>query len=714
MRLGLLIHRFFRASRPGLFFLLSVSGGEARIDFDGNGVSELWERQYEGVVPDAGDQDGDGTSNHDEGIAGTDPLDPESSLKLEISLNEDGCLLCRWEGKLGKEYRIERWVDREATWEVVSLVAPSLVNESRALVLSQVEPGIFRLRVGDLDSDGDGLTAWEEALLGMDDQDPFSVGTDGEGDFVSALRLLEASEGVTTTLGFRVGPVLPDEKMAARFLLSASFGPNDQSIDRVRELGFTGWIDEQMSLVPTKMRTELFRNGLSWRASLALQGWWRIANIAPDQLRQRMAYALSQILVVNFEGGTVVGDNPVTQSFFYDIFVNGGFGPYRDVLEQVTYSPVMGFYLSHLKNRKSDDPVNPTRFPDENFAREIMQLFTIGLWELNEDGKRKLDEAGRFIPTYDNGTITEMAKVFTGMSHSTTNNGSEATSFFNVPRGNDYWYPMKVWDEEHEPGPKSIINGVELDGTQTGEEEVQATLDALVSHDSMAPFLSRLLIQRLTSSNPSPEYLKRVSRVWNETRSNPDHLGCVLKAILLDPEALNRAPTNPFHGKVREPMVRFTSLFRAFHQPDPQVTYNSSARGLRDDFGQYPMIARSVFNFYSPNFAPNEEFRIQGKVSPELELASLSQIMLLDSRFSLTIDQRRYLNVTIDFDTELLLADDPLALLDRVDLLLTGGRLKSTTRSHILMAMQSETNLLNRVKTAVYLVSQSTDCLILD
>lgn len=706
--------RIVRAGGPVVLLFLSGLSGEGRIDFDGNGVSRLWEQRYAGVVPGVGDDDGDGTSNHDEGIAGTDPLDADSFLNVEISFPGGSGITFDWQSKSGKRYRIERWSADEADWEEVAQIAPSQADEARSLTLEGMESGIFRMAVSDVDVDGDGLTAWEEIRLGMSDNDPTSRGEENEGDYLAALRLLEDPDGFTTTEGVTLGPMRPDEKEAARFLMRASFGPTDESIARVMELGYHGWIDEQMSLTPSKMRTVMFQNGLTWRASLATVGWWRMANLSPDQLRQRMAYALSQILVVNCETGTVIGDNPITQAYYYDIFVNEGFGSYRNVLEQVTYSPVMGFYLSHLKNRKSDDPVNPTRFPDENFAREIMQLFSIGLWELNPDGTRKTDAQGRFIPTYGNETITEMAKVFTGMSHTRVQNGRVATSFYEIPQGNDYWYPMKVWDEEHEPGPKSIINGVELDGTQTGEEEVQATLDALMTHDSMAPFLSRLLIQRLTSSNPSPAYLRRVSRVWNAARENPDHLGQVVRAILLDPESLNREPDDPFHGKVREPMVRFVALARAFSMGDLGTTFNASPSTFRTEFGQYPMTARSVFNFYSPDFAPDALFRSEEMVSPELQLASLSQLLQSDSRFSLAIDQQRYFNASMDYSAELLLANDPSALLDRVDLLLTGGTLEPATRGHILTAIQSETNPTVRVKTAIYLVSQAMECIVLN
>ena len=694
--------------------LMSAGSAFGNMDFDGNGVSQLWQLQYSGVTPDSGDFDGDGVSNRDEAVAGTDPMDGDSLLRLGNLALEDGQIHFSWLAEPGKLYRIERWNEGDEVWAESAVAIPSLVPEPRILSLPETDTGgIFRLATSDVDFDGDGLSAWEEVLLGSSDEDPVALDGSAEGDYVAGLRLLESEEGALLTNGVRLSRWLPDEKKAARFLLRATFGPTEESIAEVMAMGFTGWIDHQLSLPALQLSSSMWQNGLSISSSNARYAWWRSANVAEDQLRQRMAYALSQILVVNMGGGSVIGDNILTQSKFYDFYINGAFGPYRDLLEEVTYSPVMGFYLSHLKNRKTDDPVNPTRFPDENFAREIMQLFSIGLWELNPDGSRRLDLEGEFIPTYGNDTITEMAKVFTGMSYSTTNNGRPATSFFNVARGNDYLNPMIVWDEEHEPGPKSIINGIELDGTQTGEEEVQAALDALMAHESTAPFVSRLLIQRFTSSNPGRGYLARVSRVWNDdSMETSGDMGKVITAILLDPEVLNDDPSNRFKGRVREPIVRFASLARAFHLARADGKYGISISLVNDDFGQFPTLSPSVFNFYLPSFAPEGEFREEGMVSPELQLGSMSQYLKSDSRFASTIDEAQISEV-FDFSNELLLVDDPEALVDRVDLLLTGGRLSANARAAIVTAVGNEPDDLTKVRSAVYLVSQSMAAIVL-
>ena len=683
------------------------------IDFNGNGVSEIWELQHKGTVADDFDSDKDGSSNLAEGIAGTDPHDPESVLALEHPVLDGPEVRFSWSAEAGKSYRLERWDPAANGWSEAASILPLNTAEIQTVTLDRLDGGVFRLVSADIDMDGDGLSAWEEILIGTSDESAAGVDGSGEGDFVTALRALESEEGVVLSNGTQLDRRLPSEKEAARFLLKASFGPTDESIEEVVSMGLTGWLDNQATIPTTRLQTSIARNALPINSSRGRDGWWRSANIAPDQLRQRMAYALSQILVVNFQGGSVIGDNYLIQARYYDIFTTGAFGSYRDALEKVTYNPAMGFYLSHLNNRKSDDPVSPTRFPDENFAREIMQLFTIGLWELNLDGSRKLDQGGNFIPTYGNQTITEMAKVFTGMSHSTTNNGRAATSFYDVARGNDYLYDMKVWDEEHETGPKSIVNGVQLDGSQTGEEEVQAALDALLEHPSLPPFLSRLLIQRFTSSNPSAAYLARVSRVWlDDSTGESADLGEVIKAILLDPEVLSGGG-HQYHGKVREPIIRYASLARAFNLVSESGKYSTNQPLLNDDFGQFPMLSPSVFNFYLPDFAPEGEFRMAGMVSPELQLASLSQLLRSDSQFAASVEESG-VSGSFDLTKELTLVDEPSALVERVDLLMTGGRLKADTKLVILNAVQSEVTDLEKVRTAIYLVSQSMECIVLN
>jgi len=680
-----------------------VGSANALIDLDGNDISDLWELEFMEPGLDDSDLDGDGQSDREEGIAGTDPDDRASVLALAPLRLSDEKLIFQWAGVAGKSYRIERLAGK--SWiEVVSL-PPLQSSAIQEFLVEAPEGGIFRLGVSDVDGDGDGLSAWEESQLGWSDDDPSSADDSERLDYISAIRAMEDPAGLMVVGGMALPQKLPSRNEAARFLIQASFGPTEELITEVTQTGISGWFDAQLEAPATTTTIEMNRNQLNFSSDLFRQGWWRVANLAQDQLRHRMAYALSQIMVVSFDGGNIVNNGPRNQSKYYDIFVSGAFGSYRDVLEQVTYSMVMGRYLSHLKNRKSDPAL--ARSPDENFAREIMQLFTIGLWELNPDGTRKVDGDGNLVPTYDNDTITEMAKVFTGLSNSTFQFGRPTTSFFQNPRGPDYERPMRMFEDEHEPGPKNIINGVMLDGTMTGEEEVQATLDALVSHANIAPFVSRLLIQRFTSSNPSPQYQARVSAVWNESTSR-GQLDRVLEAILFDPEVRNSNQGNDFSGKVREPILRYTHLFRAFKFANPVGRVTTDSFAVSFALGQYPMMAPRVFNFYSPDFSPAGELRALGLVSPEMGLGTSSQIVFSDNQFRAAID-RGATHMVPDFSVEEVLASDPDALVAHLDTLMTGGRLNDTTKQIIINLVSAIGGDLSRVKAAIHLVTQSME-----
>ncbi|MDA8980909.1 DUF1800 family protein [bacterium] len=684
-----------------LIWVLSHGPAIAILDLDGDGASDLVGLIYPDVVLDSSDLDGDGMSNLEEAIAGTNPADPLDYFEITQIVRGELSTTISWSRVAGKLYELQRWDNNLQSWTTMPVVLP---EEGSVSVPASQSKGIYRIAVSDRDNDQDGLTAWEESLLGWDDENSESQSDEGFSDFVVAIRELEAEGGLTLPSGAVLEQYLPSSNEASRFLVQASFGPNEEFISRVKQKGMTGWLDEQRELPQVLTRTTMHQTGQGWSAFLWKHGWFKSALTAPDQLRQRLAYALSQILVVNTVNGTVVGDNPNTQATFYDFFIRGAFSDYRSVLEDVTYSPVMGFYLSHLQNRAGDSAVN--RFPDENFAREIMQLFTIGLWELHPDGTRKLDTEGDFIPTYDNERIKEMARVFTGMSFSRDRNGQVAESFFSAPRGNDYQHPMKVWDEEHDQEEKLLVNDVVLPAGQSGEEDVQMTLDALCSHENTAPFICRRLIQRFTSSNPSPEYLSRVSRVWS---ANEGSLGAVIEAILLDQEARVSSPgTSP---RVREPIIRLTHLIRALEghtSGSIRVNFNE----IIDKMGQYPMLAPTVFNFYLPDHMPAGEMRSADLTSPELQIASASHLVETDNYLRKVISQG--LNgVSLNLAPGIELADDTEALLDHLDRLLTWGSLSVATRAAVTSALTSESNTAERVRTAIHLIVNSPDFAVL-
>ena len=678
----------------------------AALDLSGNGASEIWQLTYPSIRADEEDADNDGVSNYFEMIAGTNPLDSESALHLNFEDLLPNQWLLTWDGVFGKKYVVETFDVSQSVWTPIHEVTLGAESEEMEYAVSEIEDedsGIFRLRVSDVDEDGDGLTAWEESLLGLDDSEISSVEEDDFGDYHTALAFLEQESGVTLTNGVVLPQRLPTVEEASRFLVQTSFGPTSETINEVMAMGLNNYFDSQVAKSSSLTSSGMFSSGAPVNALLWRSGWWRGALIGEDQLRQRIAYALSQVFVVNIGTGTVIGDNPLVQAAYYDPLITGCFGSYRALLDHVTYSPTMGFYLSHLKNRKSDASLN--RFPDENFAREIMQLFTIGLWELNSDGSRKVDDVGEYIPTYDNDVITEVAKIFTGMSHTRVNNGQIATSFFDAPRGNDYRFPMRVWDEEHEPGSKLLFNGVIIPEGQTGEEDVQQTLDALCDHPNIGPFVSRLLIQRFTSSNPSPSYLERVSHIWQQSDGN---LEAVMKAILFDPEARTPDLKNGKRGKLREPLIRMTQIMRAFGPQIRTGNFTVSSGHILSETGQFPLLAPSVFNFYLPDHQPTGLLTEEDLVAPEFQIATTNSLLTTHNLLRVTADTG-HREQDEDYTEELIMLSDPQILVDHLDQLLTYGTMNMETRSAVLDQISREVSDSNKVRIAVQLIVTSPE-----
>lgn len=698
---------------PALFGLFAYTA-HGELDLNRNGYSELWELLYPSVNLEDVDTDSDGFSNRDEATAGTDPESSTSFLTLEVVSVDAGQTTFRWQGVAGKGYRIEQFIGEE--WIGISSFLPRPFGFVREAVLATNEEAIYRVVAHDLDLDQDGLSSWEEAMLGWSDSDAYGSGDLNRMDFASALRRLESPDGFQLSEGGIIAQRLPTRAEASRFLIQASFGPTTESIDHVTSIGLTGWLDDQTSLAPTLSATTMWRNGLSFSSSLWRNSWWKLPQEAPDQLRQRVAYALSQIFVVNYEGGNNIGNNPLTQSVYYDSLIKRSFGDYRSLLNDVTYSPVMGFYLSHLRNRKSDPELG--RFPDENFAREIMQLFSIGLWELHQDGTRQLDHEGNFVPTYDNSTITEMAKIFTGMSFSNNGVNRDPITFSQGVSGNAYLHPMLVYEEEHEQGPKTIIGGVTLNDVEnggaslTGEEEVQLTLNALASHPNTAPFISHLLIQRFTSSNPRPEYIQRVSEAWNGTSgSEAGRFDRVVEAILLDPDARSQMPFGS--GKIREPLLRLTHLMRAFQYDNGKGEYKFPSTLLFNALGQYPMHSKTVFNFYQSSYIPSGELSETNSVSPEMQIMTDNQLINSDNFFK-SAAEVGYQEAVPDYSVERSLVEQPELLLDHLEGLLCSRPLTSTTRAILLQACAEQETPEAKVQTLVHLIVASPEAAVLE
>jgi uncharacterized protein (DUF1800 family) len=440
---------------------------------------------------------------------------------------------------------------------------------------------------------------------------------------------------------------LPSAKAAARFLIQASFGPDQddtldaddipENVEQLMSVGFDAWFNDQTTrpigyLQPYTNWAVTFANPLGIYGNYKQHAWWSRAMGAPklrpdavttqlpDPLRQRVAFALSEILVVSDRPETL-GVFPEGMAQFYDLFETHAFGNYATLLKAVTLHPVMGVYLSHLGNQKAN--VTQNLHPDENFAREIMQLFTIGLWELNLDGSRKVDAQGRFIPTYSNSDITELARVFTGLTWGDSSNFNPN----NLANG-DQLQPMKCWDAVHDCNPKTLLGGLQTPlrtasatnlGT-AGMADVDAAVANLFNHPNVGPFIAIRLIQRFVTSNPSPAYIARVATKFNNNGSGVrGDLKAVMKAILLDTEA--RDPANmesSTFGKLREPFLRVVNLARAFNASSPSGLFVLDQFVL--DHMQDPMNSPSVFNYFLPNHSPPGPLSQQGYVAPEFQV----------------------------------------------------------------------------------------------
>jgi len=446
-----------------------------------------------------------------------------------------------------------------------------------------------------------------------------------------------------------------------RFLNQATFGATERDYAALAALGDTSvaynrWIDLQTSKpislqLPALVASvppspnEMF--DIPGRHQVRVEEWFTHALWGEDQLRQRVAWALSQIFVVS--DASILFEFPFATAHFYDTLSRHAFGNYRDLLQAVTLHPAMGNYLSMLGNRRATPGTNLR--PDENYAREMMQLFSIGLVQLEVDGTIKRDADGQPLPTYTPDVVAGFARVFTGWHwdcpayywiNATRLNRIEQCNFFStgperlpLERFNQAM-PMRLFPEEHENGSKQVLSypGVRLAGgvipaRQGGEKDLQDALDNVFHHPNVGPFIGKQLIQKLVTSNPSPEYVRSVAEVFSDDgRGVRGNLEAVVRAVLLHPEARS-VPTGPTAGKLKEPILRLTQFWRAFdgRTLSGEFSYRTfccyqGGSAPMSVLGQSPNQSPSVFNFYSPFYAPPGEIAQAGLVAPEMQLAN--------------------------------------------------------------------------------------------
>ncbi|KCZ60641.1 hypothetical protein HY30_11755 [Hyphomonas chukchiensis] len=409
-----------------------------------------------------------------------------------------------------------------------------------------------------------------------------------------------------------------------------------------------------------------------------------------DQLRTRMLFALSQLFVVSDD--TAYNATPQI-AYYMDVLSKNAFGNFRDLLEEVTYSSAMARYLTYWRNEKGDPATG--RMPDENYAREVMQLFTIGVVELNQDGTPKLVN-GKEVETFTNDDVEGLAKVFTGLSWAGPN-------FYQEDAGSQY-KRLVMFDYMHSPEEKRFL-GTVIPANTGGDESVKIALDTIFEHPNVAPFISRQLIQRFTASSPSPEYVKRVADVFDAgtfTALNGRVFGtgergdleATMAAILLDP-SVNDDNNYPSEGKIREPVLKFVNWARAFDIRN----IDSSREGMLDDtsspstgLGQQPMRSPSVFNFYRPGYvAPGTETGAQGLTAPEFQVVNQGSIVsFMNFMTAFIFDTSGPAdNFIPDYSPEIAIADDAQALTDYLDLLLTGETMTDEAKADIVDAVSS-------------------------
>ncbi len=873
----------------------------AGIDENSNLQSDVWEMVYGARgLPGPLDSDGDQFNNEAESKAGTNPLDPRSRPTQSVDMADADTVSVAWPSQPGKLYLLEFTANLTVpTWQTIA----SDVGDGAELEAQYPTGGraksFFRVGVADQDSDADGVSDWEELMVGFDPLDPATgryfweatrdwepepyrsadynrivQGLNGnntvsvnivEGDTtigwpdpaVVAVRRTgglnaltvpitingtavrgtdyDTTVGASVTLPAGVNEALieftpqnaatftanrtinvnigtaatytraspfqrtvtvrprpagdkPSEKAAARFLVQAGFGPDSAEIARVQSLGFAGWIDDQFTRPINYQQPDMVAidqqikadhptdpNARAYGGDYSVTWWNQVmkTGTGADPLRQRLAFALSQIVVIS-DRVDAIDFYPVAMANYYDMLLGNAFRSYRDVLYDVTLHPCMGAYLSHLRNAKEDPASN--LFPDENYAREIMQLFSIGLWELNADGTKKPGPDGKPIPTYTNTQIRNFAKVFTGLTLKKLGGSASpdvrTADWYYWTEGENYAVNMEMWDLEswvyrpdqpwittpeyyHDRTAKALLNGVTLPANQRGLKDVGDAIDNLFNHPNTGPFICRQLIQRFVTSNPSPAYIQRVANVFTTNKTNPQQMREVIKAILLDTEARDPLKmADPTFGRQREPYLRIANIARAFNATAQNGKFE--LRYLDYATSQRPLDSPSVFNFYQPDYMPPGDLATQRLYGPEFQITNdITALSNPNYAFDSVTGWREWANdaptaiyhagdlnmwgsnydeadprhdtdlVVPDYTAELALASNPDSLIRRLNTILTYGNLSTTQHRIILEALERITQsthgptgyesdyLRTRVETAIYLIVTSPEFCIL-
>ena len=497
---------------------------------------------------------------------------------------------------------------------------------------------------------------------------------------------------------------------AARFLTQATFGPTDADTDRLMAIGYNAWLEEQFNKPGTTYRATWDTLDAAAKAANAgnsagqdgvINGFWKAALSADNQLRQRVAFALSQIYVISMQDGNVA-NNPQAVAAYLDLLGEYAFGRHRDLLEKVSLHPMMGTYLSSIRNQKAD--LKTGRVPDENFAREVMQLFSIGLAELNLDGTAKLAN-GAPIDTYGSADIGGLARVFTGWSWACPDWPDNNCFFNGTANGNSDaargYKSMLGYPQYHSVDEKKFL-GVTIAAQSRADPDasLKTALDTLHNHANAGPFLARQLIQRLVTSNPSPAYVAAVAAAFNSSGGVRGDMKAVVKAILTHAEARAVSSTS---GKLREPVLKLSAFMRAFAFTSDSGEFKvGNTDNVGTQLGQTVLRSPSVFNFYRPGYIPpGTQAAAAGLASPEMQLVQettaagyvnymrdnvASGVGASNGTINGSVFNRRDLQP--NFSAELALADKPSDLVDRMSARLMAGGMPAALKTEIQGAVE--------------------------
>lgn len=506
---------------------------------------------------------------------------------------------------------------------------------------------------------------------------------------------------------------------AARFLLHAQFSASEAEIAAVRAKGYAAWLDEQLALpnsqsgwdwLVAKGYSVIDSNEYFFDLNVSQYMVWYQLMQSPDAVRRRWAWALSEVFVVAARGVTMLDWSGFGLTAYWDTLCKQGLGTYRELLQALTLNPAMGVFLSTRDNKKED--ASTGRLPDENYAREVMQLFSIGLHELNPDGTVKLNANGQPIESYTPDDVSNLARVFTGYTKNT------ALPTFTSPKppfayvGNiENARGSMVFDPNNHSLLEKRFLGVTIPANTQGPESLRIALDTLANHPNTAPFLCRQFIQRMVTSNPSPAYVGRVARVFNNNGNGVrGDLKAVLKAILLDDEALNAANlASATFGKLRSPVLRLAQWGRTFKVSSVYGTWKMALwdGSPAQDAGQYPLNPPSVFSYYRPGYVPpGTAMAMTNSTAPEFQIVNESSVAGW-ANLLMGIAGRGFwvgapnqpgfgnnatdgYDIIPDYTAEKALVTNPQALVDRLNLLLCAGQLSPATVQLIVRGLQAD------------------------